>query len=72
VVLDHRDRVVRRRDRLVFERIRPAGSSTSPAIDALAKGAGYPQDRIPRDPRQPVGMFPHTDRIETVMAFERQ
>ena len=58
----------------VFERIRPARVvyvSCSP--DALAKElpvilkAGYRVTRV-----QPVDMFPHTDHIETVMAFERE
>ena len=58
----------------VFERIRPARVvyvSCSP--DALAKElpvilkTGYRVTRV-----QPVDMFPHTDHIETVMAFERE
>ena len=57
----------------VFERIRPARAvyvSCNP--DALAKElpvilkTGYRVTRM-----QPVDMFPHTDHIETVMAFER-
>ena len=34
--------------------------------------AGYPQDRLPRHARAAVDMFPHTDHIETVMAFARK
>jgi 23S rRNA (uracil1939-C5)-methyltransferase len=58
----------------VFERIRPARVvyvSCNP--DALAKElpvilkTGYRVTRV-----QPVDMFPHTDHIETVIAFERQ
>jgi 23S rRNA (uracil1939-C5)-methyltransferase len=58
----------------VFERIRPTRViyvSCNP--DALAAElpvilkAGYRVTRV-----QPVDMFPHTDHIETVMAFERQ
>ena len=57
----------------VFEHIRPARVvyvSCNP--DALAKElpvilkTGYRVTRV-----QPVDMFPHTDHIETVMAFER-
>ena len=58
----------------VFGRLRPARAvyvSCNP--DALAKElpvilkAGYRVARV-----QPVDMFPHTDHIETVMAFERE
>jgi 23S rRNA (uracil1939-C5)-methyltransferase len=58
----------------VFERIRPARVVyVSCGPDALAKElpvilkAGYRVRRV-----QPVDMFPHTDHIETVMAFERE
>jgi 23S rRNA (uracil1939-C5)-methyltransferase len=57
----------------VFERIRPARVVyVSCGPDALAKElpvilrTGYRVRRV-----QPVDMFPHTDHIETVMAFER-
>jgi 23S rRNA (uracil1939-C5)-methyltransferase len=57
----------------VFERIRPARAVyVSCGPDALAAElpvilrAGYRVRRV-----QPVDMFPHTDHIETVMAFER-
>ena len=57
----------------VFERIRPARVGLCVLRpDALAKElpvilkAGYRVTRV-----QPVDMFPHTDHIETVMAFER-
>ena len=58
----------------IFERMRPRRViyvSCSP--DALAKElpvilkTGYRVTRV-----QPVDMFPHTDHIETVMAFERE
>lgn len=58
----------------VFERIRPARVVyVSCGPDALAQElpvilkAGYRVGRV-----QPVDMFPHTDHIETVMAFERE
>jgi 23S rRNA (uracil1939-C5)-methyltransferase len=58
----------------VFERIRPARVVyVSCAPDALAKElpvilqTGYRIARV-----QPVDMFPHTDHIETVMAFARE
>jgi 23S rRNA (uracil1939-C5)-methyltransferase len=58
----------------VFERIRPARVVyVSCGPDALAKElpviltAGYRVRRV-----QPVDMFPHTDHIETVMAFARE